>query len=198
MKQKLYYCTNCNKETDTKTEIIEENYTVKGENVIVKSRVRYCAICGEEIWDEQYADETITSANNEYRRIKGLLSSIEIKDIRLKYNLTQTAFSKLLGFGEKTIARYENGALQERAQDNLIRLMDDVYIFKKLWFNNKHLLSQTDIKRTEAALNDIGTVEISKQAIYIMYPNSNGINYPYKYSSSSSGLYELSSGIKGA
>ncbi|MEE0705211.1 MAG: helix-turn-helix domain-containing protein [Adlercreutzia sp.] len=44
-----------------------------------------------------------------------------IKDIRHHYGLSQQAFARILGIGEASIARYENGAKPTKANANLIR-----------------------------------------------------------------------------
>ena len=44
-----------------------------------------------------------------------------IKDIRRYYGLSQQAFARILGIGEASIARYENGATPTKANANLIR-----------------------------------------------------------------------------
>ena len=45
----------------------------------------------------------------------------EIKRIRKKYGLTQQAFARLLGLGEASVVRYENGQTPSKANANLIR-----------------------------------------------------------------------------
>ena len=44
----------------------------------------------------------------------------EIKKIREQYGLSQRAFAKLLNWGDKTIYRYENGSIQDRAHNSLL------------------------------------------------------------------------------
>jgi putative transcriptional regulator len=56
---------------------------------------------------------------------QGLLLPVQIKSIREKLGLTQTAIADRLGVGEKTYARWESGrSMQNKSSDNLIRLMD--------------------------------------------------------------------------
>ena len=49
------------------------------------------------------------------------LTAREIKDIRTRYGLSQQAFARVLGLGEASIVRYENGQKPTRANANLIR-----------------------------------------------------------------------------
>ncbi|WP_165171088.1 MULTISPECIES: helix-turn-helix domain-containing protein [unclassified Adlercreutzia] len=49
------------------------------------------------------------------------LTPQDIKRIRGRYGLTQQAFARVLGIGEASIVRYENGQKPTRANANLIR-----------------------------------------------------------------------------
>lgn len=49
------------------------------------------------------------------------LSPQDIKDIRNSYGLSQKDFARVLGIGEASIVRYENGVTPTRANANLIR-----------------------------------------------------------------------------
>lgn len=53
------------------------------------------------------------------------LTAQDIKRIREKYGLTQQAFARLLGLGEASIVRYENGQKPSKANANLIRAADN-------------------------------------------------------------------------
>ena len=125
MTTEKFYCYNCEKESETITKKLDEVFDVKGEKIAATITIRVCAECGEEVWDEELECENEKIIYGIYREKKGLLSPKEIKDIRTKIKIPQTTFAKLLGLGEKTIARYENGAIQEAANDLLIRLMSD-------------------------------------------------------------------------
>ena len=49
------------------------------------------------------------------------ITPAEIKRIRKSYGLTQQAFARLLGIGEASMVRYENGQPPSKANANLIR-----------------------------------------------------------------------------
>jgi len=65
------------------------------------------------------------------------LTSKQIKNIRNKYNAYQKEFGRILGLGAKTIARLENGGVQSKSVDNLIKLSADECNYNKL-SNNKY------------------------------------------------------------
>lgn len=106
----------------------------------------------------------------------------EIKQIRLQYGITQVGFSKILGFGDKTIARYENGALQDTAPNNLILLMKDEKNFIKLWNARKNLLDPKDIQNVEKTLSSkYPTVRFDWRAAFNYYNTRyNTLDMPYE------------------
>ena len=46
------YCPKCESDVETTVKEVLETYPVKGENITIKARVRFCSICGEDICDE--------------------------------------------------------------------------------------------------------------------------------------------------
>lgn len=146
------FCYACFKEMETELKSVEETIVVKGTPINTISEVRYCTACGGEIFDEKLDSKNLNMAYDLYKKEKGLLLPSEIESIRKKYSLSAKAFSKLLGFGEKTVTRYENGAIQDEAQNNLIFLMQDIYVFRKIWAKSKHVLSKKEIQKTELSL----------------------------------------------
>lgn len=149
MKNLKKYCEHCGKEIDVIIKEISESYPVKGMNVTVNAKVCFCNECGTDLWDDVLDDENLKKAYRKYREQKNLLQPEEIKAIRMQYGLSQTSFAKILGFGEKTITRYENGSLQDTAQNNLLVLVKNPADFNILWERNKHLLPQFERKKCE-------------------------------------------------
>ena len=169
MKMK-FYCAECTAMQDT--EIIEKEQTlsVNGCEITLTVPVRICSVCREEILDQELDAKTLNLFYDEYRKIKNLLSPKKIKEIRQKYNLSQASFSKLLGFGEKTITRYENGAIQDFCHDNLIRLMESIDSFSIIWNERKSILSRKEIEHIERILYTYKAINC--QTVYSTY-NSN-------------------------
>ncbi len=114
------YCDECKKEVETKIITKREAYNVCGETIEVDARVLVCAKCGEEFYSEDLDSATLVQTYNEYRRRHKLLLPEEIKKIREQYGLSQRSFAKLLNWGDKTICRYENGSIQDKAHNSLL------------------------------------------------------------------------------
>ena len=116
----MEYCDACGKEVEAKIISRQEIYNVCGEDITVEAQVLVCAECGEELFCEELDSATIVNAYNEYRRKHKLLLPDEIKKIREQYGLSQRSFAKLLNWGDKTICRYENGSVQDKAHNSLL------------------------------------------------------------------------------
>lgn len=152
------FCCNCNQLQPIQVKTVLEEYQIKGESVSINAQVAHCAVCGSELWNEELDNQNIQLVYATYRSLHDLLTPEQIKDIRCKYKLSQTAFSKILGLGEKTITRYENGAVQDKAQDNLICLVKNSKVFKTLWEKGKHLLTPSERSKTETALMNMDPI----------------------------------------
>ena len=114
------FCEECGKEVETRVVTKQESYSVCGENIEVDAEVLICAECGEEFFCEELDGKTLNNAYDKYRRKHKLLFPKEIKDIREQYGLSQRGFAKLLNWGDKTIYRYENGSIQDKAHNSLL------------------------------------------------------------------------------
>ena len=135
-------CTSCMEEHDVQTVLIRESNVFKGVPVEYDAEYFYCDKA-----DETYADEQQISANdiamkNAYRIVSGLQTSDQIAAIRARYGISQSDLCLLLGWGAKTITRYESHQVQDIAHDTILRkLASDPEWFLKLLDTAKASLS---------------------------------------------------------
>lgn len=150
-----WICLECLQEVENSGVERKEDIVVKGKKITINAKKAYCPCCGEEMVSDEATDYNLSLAYTEYRKKEHLLFPDEIKKIRQQYALTQVGFARILGLGDKTIARYETGAIQDVAYDNLIRLCEDPVNFQKLWTEHKDLLTAQDRVKSEAALKQL-------------------------------------------
>lgn len=117
-------CLSCMEVHDVLTVRVKETNILKGSPVEYDAIYDYCEIIDELTANEEMISLNDVSLKNAYRRSVGLLTSNEICDIRKKYGISQTDFSTLLGWGAKTITRYESHQVQDSAYDNILRKID--------------------------------------------------------------------------
>lgn len=91
-----------------------------------------CDKCGGPLTSDEAWKVHDLAVYNAYKKKVGLLTTDEIKQIRQKRGWSQRQLAKFLDIGEKDITRYENGSLQTRCIDNLIRLVGDDEVFEEM------------------------------------------------------------------
>lgn len=170
------FCINCENENEIEIKKEIETYSVKGEEITIEAQVSYCKTCGNKVWNDKLDDENIIRAYAEYRSKNGLLQPNEIKAIREKYNMSQVAFARVLGMGDKTITRYENGSLQDVSQNCLIELVSAPENFERLLNKNSGLISVLDCQKAKEALNNLRPIIIYRTSKCIYPFSTSGVN----------------------
>jgi putative zinc finger/helix-turn-helix YgiT family protein len=117
-------CLECKNEK-FKTEKARFHPTVKDEQIDVLVDATVCAKCGKAVMDDTQMDGLRRAAADGYRKKHELLTSGQIAEYRSKLGMSQREFAEHLGVGEASIKRWETYYVQDRSQDNLIRLKCD-------------------------------------------------------------------------
>lgn len=125
MTQKRMLCPSCMEEHEVRIVNRMEMNIFKGVQVEYQMECCYC-----DRTDEYYTDEPQTKSNdismkNAYRQKVGLLTTRDICAIRAKYGISQSDLSLLLGWGGKTITRYEGHQVQDMAHDTILRKLGE-------------------------------------------------------------------------
>lgn len=117
------YCINCDCERDYTVKKTIKTFNVKGEKVKACVKEAYCKECGEPVFVYEIEKENQTIVYDTYKRKKNLLTSEDIINLRKKYGLSQRQLATIIKCGEKNIARYENGAIQDQTINLLLVLV---------------------------------------------------------------------------
>lgn len=133
---KIIYCPNCDKSTKAIIKKEKEIFKVRGDDIKIDAKVVICQECKTKVFDEQLDSRNLELAYNIYRNKHNILLPNEVRAIREKYGLSQRALSSLLGWGDITIHRYEAGAIQDIAHDNLLRLIAEPEHMRELFEKN--------------------------------------------------------------
>jgi putative zinc finger/helix-turn-helix YgiT family protein len=153
--KKSVYCLPCRKTVEADVVERKETYTVKGESIEILAQVAVCPQCNQDLYDDELNSQTQQTVFNQYRQKHGLLTPEEIRRIRGKYKLSQKAFSRLLGFGEVTIHRYELGSIQEKNHDLLIRQAEDADFIHRRYEENPKAVRSHEKKSFKKRLADL-------------------------------------------
>lgn len=117
-------CACCMEEHEVKTVLVKEQATFKNVKVDYDAFYLYCDAADELYMDEQQMQENDVRLKDAYRKAEGLLTSEEISGIRAKYGISQSDLCILLGWGAKTITRYESHQVQDKAHDTILKKLD--------------------------------------------------------------------------
>ena len=118
-------CTCCMEEHEVKTIQLCEKSTFKNTPVSYNAVYYYCDLADELYADEKQMQLNDISLKDSYRKSQGLLTSKGIIAIRSKYGITQGDLCLLLGWGGKTITRYETHQIQDKAHDTILRKLSE-------------------------------------------------------------------------
>jgi len=162
------FCPNCEEYTDVTLGVEKEVYNVRGEPIEIEAEVTACQKCGEKIFDEERDSQNLEKAYSLYRDKHNLLSPDEIRSTREKYGLSQRALSRLLGWGEITIHRYENGAIQDNVHNNFLRFIEDPQNMQKLFEANRNKLPPYTAARLEKRMANL-LQEDTEQAFQVSF-----------------------------
>ena len=124
IKSEKCLCICCMEEHEVKTILVKEQSTFKNQKVSYEALYFYCDVADEMYMDEQQMRENDVRLKEAYRKAKGLLTSSEISGIRAKYGISQSDLCCLLGWGGKTITRYESHQVQDKAHDTILKKID--------------------------------------------------------------------------
>jgi putative zinc finger/helix-turn-helix YgiT family protein len=134
IKEVNYSCPFCEKKH--KVEVYESGTKalVKKKPVEYKEIFYFCPKCKEEFYPDNIMDNNLNRARDSYKKMNGLLTSSEIKEIRNYYKLNQKEFANLFGWGDITIQRYESKCIQDETYDEIIRRAKDdpQFVYKEL------------------------------------------------------------------
>lgn len=119
---KLTYCDACGKDVEYIVLEKKRKGNIKGTEFSYVEVYCRCKHCGNFVEVPEITEKNLKEYYEAYKKAAGLLSGKDIFQIRSRYGLSASKFAQILCLGEKTITRYENGAIQSREVDLLIRL----------------------------------------------------------------------------
>ena len=148
LKTEKCLCTCCMEEHDVKTVCIRDKQIFKDAEVVYDACCMFCDTADELYMTEQQMSDNDIRMKDAYRRMEGLLTSEEIERIRSKYGITQSDLCILLGWGAKTITRYESHQVQDRAHDSILKKIDrDPEWYLSLLWDAKDQLSADSFQK---------------------------------------------------
>ena len=179
IKREKKFCFCCMEEHEISIVKIRENNIFKGETVEYDATYEYCEKANETIASEKMMSSNDISMKNAYRKKMGLLETTEICAIRQKYGISQSDLSSVLGWGEKTITRYESHQVQDMAHNAILQKIDqDPEWYMSLLEEAKEKFSDSTFEKYYTKAKEIyedyqdSYLRKTIQARYVKYENN--------------------------
>lgn len=176
-------CPCCMEEHEVETVTVKEQATFKDTAVEYDACYQYCDTADELFMDEEQMRVNDTRLKDAYRKAAGLLTSAEIAHVRSKYGISQSDLCALLGWGGKTITRYESHQVQDKAHDTILKkIAQDPEWFIALLQNAKDAFSEEAYRRYLAAAMALYEAQQDMylrraiQASYVRYQDMTELN----------------------
>lgn len=173
-------CGNCEEYHNVIEKKEVREYEIKNTKIAAEIIVLLCDKCNEEVYDRETEIANDIILFDEYKKKHHLLTSSDIKRIRGKYNLSQTSFAKLLGFGLKTITRYENGSIQDVTHNNLMKLIEDERNYEAILLQKQSIKEYIDLF-VDYATKSIHTKYEYNVSLKVKYTTTVGKNGGFRY-----------------
>lgn len=146
-------CPVCEIERDLVYGETRDTLKIRGLDIDVTSNIHYCPEGDHYFYSIEDEEDKFQSAYREFRKRRGLLQPEEIRAIRMQYGLSQKNFSRLLGWGEITIHRYETGAIQDEPHNDVLMFIKEFDNFKTYFSTKKHTLDPALAFKIEKIIN---------------------------------------------
>ena len=159
-------CICCMEEHIVKKVEAYDEVTFQNKKVGYEIECYYCD--NDETFFEKEEQMGLNSRNlrDAYRKQVGLYTSQQIADLRGKYSISQQDLCKVLGWGEKTINRYENCAVQDMAHDSILKKLDNdpEWFLELLEARSSQINEDSFIKSYDAAKTEYANAKDLYQA----------------------------------
>jgi HTH-type transcriptional regulator/antitoxin MqsA len=127
-------CPMC-ESADLMLKKIIEHYCYKGHDFSLED-IEYteCPKCHSEVITPEQSTRNEVRIRDEHRKIEGLLTRVEITELREQLKITQNQAAQIFGERVNTFSKYESGeATQSQAMDKLMKLALNVpHCFEEL------------------------------------------------------------------
>lgn len=173
----MNYCETCRAEHPFTIKKEPHVFRFRGQEIELERSVAYCNNCGSLVDVEELENETMANVAQIYSEKYGMTSP-EIRNVRLQFNLGIRPFAKLLNIGSASVTRYESGSLPQATHLELYRrLQQHPQAILEFYNRNKDLLTARELKMVETSLqawtNSEQSFQTDEQIIEAIYKKMN-------------------------
>lgn len=167
------FCPICLKKHEITRVEMNQSDVFLNQEISYDARYDYCDITNQFWSDQELLKDNSIRLKDAYRMANGLLTSEQIIAIRKKYKISQELLSKVLGWGAKTITRYETVSIQDRVHDDVLRKIaeDPLWFFDFIQrYSADHDINHLNkITGSIVELASLSSYEVSEKSLFLNY-----------------------------
>jgi putative zinc finger/helix-turn-helix YgiT family protein len=163
-----FVCETCGPVGGTRIETREESYPVNGEDTVVSARIRVCCQCGQVLFDRNLDSKNLQAAYDLYRQRHNIISPSELRAMRERYGLSQRSLGALLGWGEVTIHRYEQGSLPDDAHNQVLQFIEDPFNMQHMADLYGHRIRKAAHGRLTERLSELLNQQTAEKVVQVL------------------------------
>ncbi len=165
MRQRAF-CEYCIKENEYKVNKANKICILKDEEINYYAKEAICNSCGNEIFVSDICDYNLNVLYEEYKKKYNIIKVIEIKQIIIKYSISEEALSSLLGWEKKIINRYLDGDMPAKVNsDTLRKIYEDTNHYLSVLKINKERIDAIDYNKSRQSVKSILSDVITEEKI---------------------------------
>ena len=115
MQRETDFCVECREMSSYSLQKRCVTKNIRGENLTFEITCAVCDTCGGFMSVPGIIDLNVHEIDEQYRKLKGLVSIEDIHTLMELYNIGKAPLSIVLGFGEITITRYLLGQVLQKS-----------------------------------------------------------------------------------
>lgn len=172
--------------------------TYRGETISYDRSFYHCVDTGMEFADEELEGLNLKRLYDTYRRIHGIPTAEDLKQMRERYGIPSSAMSLILGLGENQFGLYEEGAVPTPSVGRLLALakepanMRDMLQAARRSFTEKQYAKYFTaiVASMHPAKYETEEVGLMDYGYYSSFPSANIVMKPKVLSRRKSSYYE--------
>lgn len=169
--KKVIECPYCDGHATLTTQLNELSF--RKEFFKVNAHFYKCNQCSEEFTTTETDTFTLLQAHHQYREKYSILFPEQIIALRMKYKLSATKMSEVLGLGTNGYGNYEKGEIPTPAIANLIFTANNLLVFKQMLEKAKECFNDGMFETALSNINNIINLESTTPPFGIKLNNYN-------------------------
>lgn len=159
--KKLEYCEHCMSDKEYKLQRNQKTSVLDNKEISFEAKEAICEACGNEIFISDICDYNLNALYEKYKKRHNIISIMEIKNILIKYSISDKELSLLLGWKSDTLKRYLNGDMPLNDHSNVLeKIYESIDYYSIVLQTNRGRLDAISYSKSRQAVRNLLNAEV--------------------------------------